>query len=143
MTMSKAELQAKCDSLGIKYQDNDTVEQLELMIAGEVSKAAIKQLEEDKAKLAKANTSLEEANKKLLEHNKKVQEQLEEVRNAPVKEVVNRYPTVKVKKITYEVLHGLDIDGKVMKPAELAKDVALCERLIEKGSGALRPKANV
>lgn len=33
----KQDLQATCDSLGIKYQDNDTVEQLELMIAGKQS----------------------------------------------------------------------------------------------------------
>lgn len=141
--MSKADLQAQCDKLGIKYQENDTIEQLEMMIAGFESQATIQQLEADKAKLAKANTALEDANKKLLEHNKNVQQQLEVVRNAPAKEVVNRYPTVKVDKITYEVIHALDVEGKILKPAELAKDVALCKRLIEKGSGAFRPKANV
>lgn len=31
---NKAELQQQCDDLGIKYQDNDTNEQLELMIKG-------------------------------------------------------------------------------------------------------------
>lgn len=63
--MTKADLQARATELGIKFQENDTTVNLELMIAGKESVDTIKALEEENAALKAAYTELTEENENL------------------------------------------------------------------------------
>lgn len=72
--MSKESLQKRCTDLEIKFQENDTVAQLELMIAGKQSVEQISKLEEDNAKLTEANEKLTVAYSELAEANKELAE---------------------------------------------------------------------
>lgn len=126
--MSKAEIQKKCDDLGIKYQENDTVEQLELMIAGKESASLIKTLEDDLTKHKKALDTTLQANAEL-------QERLEELEDRPTGKEVSFKSGKRKGRF---VAKRFTLKGHEYTAEEAAKDPKLLEQLIRIKSGVIQ-----
>lgn len=126
--MNKADTQKKCDELGIKYQDNDTKEQLDLMIEGVESRETIEHLKAEKETLEAEKSALAEANEGL-------QAQLEQ----KDQEADNAGKVLaKVGNKTYEVLGGVNLEGTLYPKEELAKNDKVLKQLVKMESGILK-----
>lgn len=125
--MNKKELQSRAEELGIKYQENDTNENLALMIAGKES--AEKLDEKDKALAEKS------AEVKVLEsENTKLQGLLEEKELAAK---AGGAVVVKHKSDMYKIIGNVKHNKVEYTPETLAKDNNAVAELVKKGSGIL------
>lgn len=131
--MSKADIQKKCDDLGIKYQENDTVEQLELMIKGVELE---KQIEELEASLLADLEAEKKRNAELLEVNQELQQALEEAgKSAPSADVTFK---VGSKKFRF-VGKSFSLKGQTYTAKEAAQNKAVLEKLVQMKSGIIEP----
>lgn len=95
-----------------------------------------KSIEELEAELEALKKQHEEEKGVLLDSNKELQEELQHA-SETIKEVKK---TVTINKVTYEIIpHKIKVDDKVYSADELAKDKELVKKLVELGSGAIRP----
>lgn len=152
--MKKEDLHARCNELGIKYQENDTNEQLALMIAGKEAAAKLKTKD---AEIQDLKTSHEEALKvkddRIAELETEAKEAATEIENmqkvvddsVKVKELAlagsktANLPTVKHKGKEYQIQYPkLRIGTTVVTAQEVADDSKLIASLLKEGSGMLK-----
>lgn len=159
MTKKEA-LQKKCNDLEIKFQENDTIEQLELMITGKESAPTIEALQKEVAKLKEAEGADEsEKLKKAKEEIRGLKNQVkdaqgmiasqDEVITTMEKQLRNQTLTagntgnrvVEIDEVAY-VINGpsdpkkatLKFEGRYYTADELAADPDLCKRILKKGT---------
>lgn len=128
--MKKEDLQKKCDELGLKYQDNDTVEQLQHMIKGQ----------EAIDKVAKLETELQEARDLNAELNASISSSETEAKTgAPTVKHDGKVYSMPIEKMGLTVLSQktLGVSGSQITREMVKKDKKLLAKLIETKSGFL------
>lgn len=101
-----------------------------------------KELETKVAALEEELATFKKENEQLLAVNAELQAELESSKIVTKSLKPTEPPVVKIDKVEYEVLRAASIPGLgKMSAEEIAADLALCEKLIEKGSGIIKKKS--
>ena len=130
--MTKAELQAKCSSLDISFDENDTVERLALLIKGAESDEKIKALEDN-------NTDLQASVDTLTEFNNELQKELENSEKK-LSAGPSVLPVVTYKSKKYQIAYpNIVVDRKKYSAEEVEANSDLIEQLFKMKSGMLIP----
>jgi len=127
--MNKESLIDRCNELGIKYQENDTKLQLELMISGFESIEKIKTLEAENAELLEIIKEMQSAVNESEEKSKQALSLTDKI----------ILPTIEYKKKFYLVAYPkFRFNGKMYEAADLVDDMSVVEELIKLNSGVLK-----
>lgn len=154
--MKKEDLHKALDDLGIKYQDNDTNDQLELMLNGY---KAIEENKELKAELEKQNKEVENLSTEignLNEENHELQEQLEKqneiidklnenvsdtdiskATGAPTVKVGDKHYVIPAPKASVPLRIADKLGVKELTVDAVKKDSKLAEKIVKMGLGFL------